>query len=102
MCILSDALLEARGTTEVTSTPKPLAEKPPSTPDVDACEVEEMVNSMLLDSSTPDAEKGSKMLLKEGGGEKCPEETPTGKLVMPFIQFPFALVLLVFVTQVFL
>jgi hypothetical protein len=52
MCILSDALLEARGTTEVTSTPKPLAEKPPSTPDVDACEVEEMVNSMLRDSPT--------------------------------------------------
>ena len=110
MCILSDALLEARGTTEVTSTPKPLAEKPPSTPDVDACEAEEMVNSMLRDSPLPEAERGNEKLPEEEGGEKLPEggdekpleETPRGKLVMPFIQFPFALVLLVFVTQVFL
>ena len=77
-------------------------QKLPSTFDVDAREVEEMVNSMMRDSPTLDAEKGSKKLPEEGGGEKCPEETPTGKLVMPFIQFPFALVLLVFVTQVFL
>ena len=61
-----------------------------------------MVKSILRDSPTPDAEQGREKLLEEGRGEKRPEETPTGKLVMPFIQFPFALVLLVFVTQVFL
>ena len=73
------------GTTEVTSAPKPLAQKPPSTPDADASEVEEMVNSMLWYSPTPDAEKGSEKLPEEGGGEKHPEETPTGKLVMTFL-----------------
>ena len=87
MCIFSDALLEARGTTEVTSAPKPLTQKPPITPDVDAREVEEMVNSMLRDSPTLDAEKGSEKLPEEGGGEKHSEETPTGKLVMPFFRF---------------
>ena len=62
-------LLEARGSAEVTSSvPKPLAQEPPSTIDVDAREAEEMVNSMLRDSPTPDAE--------EGGGEKHPKETP--------------------------
>ena len=62
MCLLSDVLLKARGTIEVTSAPKPLAQKPPSTPDADAREVEEMVSSMLRDSPTPDAEKGSEKL----------------------------------------
>ena len=47
------------------------------------------MNSMLWDSATPDAEKGSKKFPEEGGGEKHPEETPTGKLVMPFLQFLF-------------
>ena len=62
-----------------------------------------MVNSMLRDSPLPDTEQGSEKLPKEEEeGKKHPEETPTGKLVMPFLQFPFALVLLVFVTQVFL
>jgi len=89
MWILSDALLEARGTTEVTSAQKPLAQKPPSIPDADAREVEDMVSSMLRDSPTPDAEQGSEKLPEEGGGEKRPEETPTGKLVMPFLQFSF-------------
>ena len=90
------------GTTEATSAPKPLAQKPPSTLDGDAREVEEMVSSMLRDSPTLDAKKGSEKIPKEGEGKKHLEETPTGKLVMPFLQFPFALVLLVFVTQVFL
>ena len=79
---------------------KLLAQKPPSTPDADAHEVEEMVNSMLWDSLTSDAEKGSEKLPEEGGGEKHSKETPTGKLVMPS-DF-FVLVLLVFVTQIFL
>ena len=50
-----------------------------------------MVNSMLWDSPTPNAEKGS---------EKRPEETPAGKLVVPFPDF-FVLSLLVFVTPCF-
>jgi len=50
-----------------------------------------MVNSMLWDSPTPNAEKGS---------EKCPEETPACKLVVPFPYF-FVLSLLVFVTPCF-
>jgi len=56
---------------------------------VDAREVEEMVSSMLRDSPTPDAEKGSKKLPEEVGGEKHPEETPTCKLVTPFLRFLF-------------
>ena len=48
-----------------------------------------MVNSMLRDSPTPDVEKGSEKFPEEGGGEKCPEETPTGKLVMPFSLISF-------------
>ena len=68
ICTFSDALLEARGTTEVTSAPKPLAQKLRTTPDADAHEVEEMVNSMLRDSPTPDVEKGSEKFPEEGGG----------------------------------
>ena len=68
-----------------------MAQELPSTADADAREVEEMVSSILRDSPTPDAEKG---------GEKRSEETPTGKLVVPFSDF-FVLALLVFVTQVF-
>ena len=44
-----------------------------------------MLNSMLRDSPLPDAEQGSKKLPEEGEGEKCPEESPTGYLVMPFL-----------------
>jgi len=67
-------------------------EKPPSTPDMDAREAEEMANSMLLNSPLPNPEKddekppeeeGSVKRPVEGGGEKLPEETPTGKLIMP-------------------
>ena len=52
-----------------------MAEEPQSTADADAREVEEMVNSMLLDSPTPDAEKGSK---------KFSEETPARKVFVLF------------------
>ena len=68
-----------------------MAQELPSTADADAREVEEMVSSILRDSPTPDAEKG---------GEKRSEETPTGKLVVPFSDF-FVLALLVFVTPCF-
>jgi hypothetical protein len=66
-------LLETRGSVEVTSSPpKPLAEEPPSTADADAHEAEDMVNSMLRDSPTLDAEEG---------GEKRVEEISIGKLL---------------------
>jgi len=75
------------GSAEVTSSaPKPLAQEPPSTADAEAREVEEMVSSILRDSPTPDAEKGS---------EKLPEETPIGKLVVPESKF-FIFTVLVF------
>ena len=53
---------------------------------MDACEAEEMVNSMLRDSPLPDTEQGSEKLPEEEEeGKKHPEETPTGKLVMTFL-----------------
>ena len=100
-CLLSDALLEARGETEDDSAPKTTVENPSSTPEMDARQAEEMANSMLLNSPLPDADRsdeqlpsgdGSDKLSEEGGGEKLPEEedgeklpeeTPTGKLIMP-------------------
>ena len=73
-------------------------EKPPSTPDMSARETEDMVNFMLRDSPLPDTERSDEKLpedgggdklpkegygekLPEGGNDKLPEETPTGKLV---------------------
>ena len=91
-CLLSDALLEARGETEDDSAPKTTVENPSSTPEMDARQAEEMANSMLLNSPLPDPEKddekppeeeGSVKRPEEGGGEKLPEEIPTGKLIMP-------------------
>ena len=67
-------------------------EKPLSTLEMDAHVAEEMANSMLLNSPLPDAERsderlpegdGSDKLPKEGGVENLPEETPTGKVIMP-------------------
>ena len=67
-------------------------EKPPSTPEMNADEVEEMADAMLLSSPLPDAdrsdeklpeEEGSVKLPKEGGCEKLPVETSTGKLMIP-------------------
>ena len=86
------------------SAPKSAMEKPPSTPDMSARETEDMVNSMLRDSSLPDTERSNEKLpedsgsgklpeekddgekLPEGGNDKLPEETPTGKLVPPCIK----------------
>ena len=71
---------------------KSTLEKPPSTPEMDAREAEELANSMMRNSPLPDPERseeklpednGREKLPKEGGGEKLPEETPTGKLIMP-------------------
>ena len=59
---------------------------------MNAHEAEEMANAMLLSSPLPDADRSferlpegdeSEKLSKEGGGEKLPEEIPTGKLIMP-------------------
>ena len=74
-------------------------EKPLGTPDMSVRETEDMVNSMLRDSPLPDTERSDEKLpeddgsgklpeeeddgekLPEGGNDKLPEETPTGKLV---------------------
>ena len=84
------------------SASKSVMEKPPSTPDMSACETEDMVNSMLRDSPLPNTERSDEKLpeddgsgklseeeeddgekLPEGGNDKLPEETPAGKLVPP-------------------
>ena len=66
--------------------------KPPSTPEMDAHEAEEMVNSKMVNSPLPNLERsdeklpeeeGSVKLPKEGGSEKLPAKTPIGKLIMP-------------------
>ena len=76
-------------------------DKPPSTPEMSACEAENMADAMLRDSPLQDAEwideglpqgSGSDKLpeeeggkkLPEGGDEKLPEDTPTGKLIMSY------------------
>ena len=73
---------------------KSTLEKPPSTPEMDAREAEELANSMMRNSPLPDPERseeklpeddGSKKLLEEGGGEKLPGEGPTGKLIIPLL-----------------
>ena len=98
--MFSDTLLGASGETEDDSSPKQEVEKPPSTPDMSACDAEAMVDSMLQDSPLPDTERGDDWLpedggdnklpeeedggeLPEGGNGKLPEETPAGKLVPP-------------------
>ena len=77
---------------------------------MDAREAEEMANSMLLDSPLPDAERSderlpeedrSDKLQKEGGGEKLPEEVPTGKPSKPPLWEYFPFLLSGFVTQAF-
>ena len=87
---------------------------------MNADEVEEMADAMLLSSPLPDADRsderlpegsGSDKLLKKGGDKKhpeeegdkrLPEETPTGKLIMPCTDtvLPFSLSV-GFVNQVF-
>ena len=80
------------------SASQPGLEKPPSTPEMSAHDAEVMANALLLDSPLLDPERaneeipedgGSGRLLGEGEGEKLPEggndkhpaETPTGKLI---------------------
>ena len=75
-------------------------EKPPNTPDMSAHNAEAMANAMLLDSPSPNLERGNDEIpegdrsskLPEGGeGEKLPErgddkqpaKTPAGKFVVP-------------------
>ena len=77
---------------------------------MDAHEAEELPNSMMLNSPLPDAEWGDKRLPEDDGSNKLPEEesgeklpegvdenlseeTPTGKLIVPYIDkvLPFSL-----------
>ena len=92
------------------SASQPGLEKPPSTPDMSACDAEVMANAMLLDSPLPNLERaneeipedvGRGKLPEEGEGEKLPEggidkqpaETPAGKLVVPCRKVSFCLLL---------
>ena len=84
ICLYSDALLEARGEAEDDSAPKLTANKPPSTPEMDAREAEEMVNSMMRNSSLPDAERSDERLLEEDGSEKLLQDGGGEKLIMPY------------------
>ena len=81
---------------------KSTLEKPPSTPEMDAREAEELANSMMRNSPLSDPERseeklpeddGSEKLPKEGGDEKVPEEAPAGNLIMPCTDkvLPFSL-----------
>ena len=62
------------------SAPKSAMEKPPSTPDMSAREIEDMVNSMLRDSPLPDTERSGENLPEDGGSDKLPEEEDGEKL----------------------
>jgi len=87
-------------------------EKPSNTPDMSAQDAEAMVDSLLQDSPLPNLERGNEEILKndgsgklpkegegeklpEGGNEKQPAETPTGKLVMPCRKFILLFALIV-------
>ena len=90
---------------------QPGLEKPPSTPEMSTHDAEVMANSMLLNSPFLDPERanegipnygGSSKLPGEGEGEKLPEggddkqpaETPTGKFVVPCRKVSFCLLLM--------
>ena len=49
-------------------------EKSPGTPDMSACETEDMVDSMLRDSPLLKMERSDERLPEGGGGDKLPEE----------------------------
>ena len=55
-------------------------EKPPSTPDMSAHDVEDMANAMLLDSPLPDIKRSDERLPEDGGSGKLPEEEDVEKL----------------------
>ena len=93
------------------SASQPGLDKPPSTPEMSARDAEVMANAMLLDSPLPDPERANEDIPEDGGssklpgeeeGEKHPEggydkqpaETPTGKLVVPCRKVSFCLLLM--------
>ena len=63
-----------KGETEDDSAPKSAVEEPLSTPEMDAREVEELANSMLLNSPLPDVERSDERLPEGDGSEKLPKE----------------------------
>ena len=56
------------------SAPKSDVEKPPSTPEMSARDVEEMADAMLRNSPLPDAGRTYERLLEGSGSDKLPEE----------------------------
>ena len=96
---------------EDSSASKSEMEKPPSTPDMSAQDLETMANSMLRDSPLPNLERGNEEIpegdgsgklpkgvegrkLPEGGTDGQPEKTPAGKLVTPCRKGIFLLLLM--------
>ena len=68
--------MDSRWETDDDSVPKSTAEEPPSTPEMDAREAEELTNSMMRNSPLPNPERSNEKLPEEDGSEKLPEETP--------------------------
>ena len=97
--------------TEDNSASQSRVEKPLNTPDMSAHDAEAMVDSILRDSPLPDPVRASEEIpegdmsgklleggegkkLPEGGTDEQPEETPAGKLVIPYRKGIFLLLLI--------
>ena len=85
--------------------------KPSSTHEMSARDAEAMANAMLLDSPLPNLERANEEIpedgrsgrlleeregkkFPEGGDDKQPAETPTGKFVVPCRNVSFCLLLM--------
>ena len=90
---------------------QPGLEKPLSTLGMSTHDAEAMANAMLLDSPLPNLERANEEIpedgrsdrlpgegegekLLEGGDDKQPAETPTGKFVVPCRKVSFCLLLM--------
>ena len=62
------------------SDPQPGLEKPPSTPEMSARDVEAMANAMLLDSPLPNLERANEEIPEDDGSSKLPGEGAGEKL----------------------
>ena len=63
------------------STSQPMLEKPPSTPEMSARDVELMANAMLLDSPLPNLERANEEIPEDGGSGRLPGEGEGEKLL---------------------
>ena len=58
-----------------------MAEKPPSTPEMDARQAEEMVNSMMLNSPLLDPERSEGKLPEDDGSKKLNAQVTLGSVL---------------------